>query len=143
MLISRMGFIDIGKEYREKVNQFNANSFYGASQAKIQQKEQDRTETRSAGGLNETAQETSYWEIDNPHRSVIGDQSFLEGTSLWNTKYKEKEVNQLQYIQPPQLGFVKNRWVEHLEEIERNRVSNVVPAFNGNGEMTLQVDNNA
>jgi len=138
-----MGFIDIGKEYREKVNQFNANSFYGASQAVIQQKEQDRTETRSAGGLNETAQETSYWEIDNPHRSVIGDQSFLEGTSLWNTKYKEKEVNQLQYIQPPQLGFVKNRWINHLIEIEANRVSNVKNAFNGNGEMTLQVDNNA
>ena len=136
-------FIDVGKEYRTKVNNFNANSFYGASQAVIQQKEQDRTETRSAGGLNETAQETSYWEIDNPHRSVIGDQSFLEGTSLWNTKYKEKEVNQLQYIQPPQLGFVKNRWISHLLEIEANRVSNVVPAFNGNGEMTLQVDNNA
>jgi hypothetical protein len=138
-----MGFIDIGKEYRAKVNEFNANSFYGASQAKIQEKEQERTETRSKGGLDETAQNEKYWEIDNPHRSVIGDQSFLEGTSLWNTKYKEKEVNQLQYIQAPQLGFVKNRWIEHLEEIERNRVSNVVPAFNGNGNMTLEIDNNA
>jgi hypothetical protein len=136
-------FIDIGKEYREKVNQFNANSFYGASQAKIQQKEQERTETRSAGGLNETAQETSYWEKDNPHSSVIGDQAFLQSTSMWNTKFKEKEVNQLQYIQQPQMGYNKNRWTEHLEEIERNRVSNVKPAFNGNGSMVLEVDRNA
>jgi hypothetical protein len=137
-----MGFIDVSKPYREKVNAFNANSFYGASQAVIQQKEQDRTETRSAGGLNETAQKTSYWEIDNPHRSVLGDQAFLNGTSLWNTKFKETEVNKLQYIQAPQYGFVKNRWIGHLEEIERNRVSNVKPAFNGNGNMVLQVDTN-
>jgi hypothetical protein len=136
-------FIDIGKEYRAKVNEFNAGSFYGASQAKIQQDEQQRTETRSKGGLNETAQETSYWEIDNPHRSVQGDTDFLKSTSLWNTKFKEKEVNQLQYIQAPQYGYVKNRWIGHLEEIERNRVPNVKPSFNGNGNMVLQLDTNA
>jgi hypothetical protein len=141
MLNSRMVFIDIGKEYRAKVNEFNAGSFYGASQAKIQQDEQDRTETRSAGGLNQTAQEPSYWETDNPHRSVQGDTDFLKSTSLWNTKFKEKEVNQLQYIQAPQYGYNKNRWVEHLEEIERNRVSNVKPSFNGNSSMVLEVDN--
>jgi hypothetical protein len=135
-------FIDIGKEYRTKVNNFNAGSFYGANQAIIQQKQQDRTETRSAGGLDNTAQPTSYWEIDNPHRSVLGDQAYLNGTSLWNTKFKEKEVNQIQYIQAPQLGYVKNRWTEHLEEIERNRVPNVKPAFNGNGSMVLEVDKN-
>lgn len=137
-----MGFIDVSKPYREKVAVFNASSFYGAEQAKIQQDVQDRTETRSKGGLNETAQETSYWEKDNPHRSVIGDQAFLQSTSLWNTKFKEKEVNKLQYIQAPQMGFVKNRWTEHLEEIERNRVKNVVPSFNGNGNMVLIVDKN-
>lgn len=136
-------FIDVGKEYRAKVNAFNAGSFYGASQAKIQQQEQERTETRSKGGLNETAKEPSYWEIDNPHTSVIGQQAFLQSTSLWNTKFKEKEVNMIQYIQPPTYGYVKNRWTEHLEEIERNRVSNVKPAFNGNGSMVLEVDNNA
>ena len=135
-----MGFIDIGKEYRAKVNEFNAGSFYGTSQAVIQQKEQDRTETRSKGGLNETAQDPSYWEIDNPHRSVLGEQAFLNGTSLWNTKFKEKEINQIQYKQPPQYGYVKNYWIEHLEEIERNRVANVKPSFNGNGNMTLEVD---
>lgn len=138
-----MGFIDIGKPYREKVNAFNATSFYGAEQARIQQKEQDRTETRSAGGLNNTAQETSYWEKDNPHRSVLGDQAFLNNYGLWNTKFKQTEVNQLQYIQVPQMGFVKNKWTEHLEEIERNRVKNVKPSFNGNGKMTLIPDNNA
>ena len=136
-------FIDIGKEYRTKVNNFNAGSFYGASQAKIQQLEQDRTETRSKGGLNETAKEPSYWEIDNPHTSVIGQQAFLQSTSLWNTKFKEKEVNMIQYIQAPQYGYVKNRWVGHLEEIEAKRVSNVVPSYNGNGSMVLEVDNNA
>ena len=47
-----MGFIDVGKEYRAKVDAFNAGSFYGASQAKIQQNEQERTETRSKGGLS-------------------------------------------------------------------------------------------
>lgn len=138
-----MGFIDISKPYREKVSEFNAGSFYGASQAKIQGKEQERTETRSAGGLNETAQETSYWEKDNPHSSVIGDQAFLQSTSLWNTKFKEKEVNKLQYIQAPQMGYNKNRWLGHIEEIERNRVSNIKPAFNGNGSMVLEVDTNA
>jgi hypothetical protein len=138
-----MVFVDVGKEYREKVNSFNANSFYGASQAQIQQKEQDRTETRSAGGLNNTAEPTSFWERDNPHRSVLGDQAYLDGTSLWNTKFKETEVNKLQYIQAPQYGFVKNRWTEHLEEIERNRVPNVVPSMVGNGKMVLEVDNNA
>ena len=135
-------FIDIGKEYRAKVNAFNAGSLYGNELARIQQKEQDRTETRSAGGLNNTAQDPSYWAIDNPHRSVIGDQSFLNGTFLWNTKFKEKEMNQIQYKQPPQMGFVKNYWVEHLEEIERNRVPNVVPSFNGNGNMVLEIDKN-
>ena len=138
-----MGFIDVSKPYREKVAVFNASSFYGASQAKIQQDEQDRTETRSKGGLNETAQETSYWEKENPHRSVLGDQAFLNGTSLWNTKFKEKELNKLQYIQSPQMGYVKNRWTEHLEEIERNRVKNVKPSFNGNGNMELEIDTNA
>jgi len=137
-----MGFIDIGKEYRAKVNEFNAGSFYGTSQAVIQQKEQDRTETRSKGGLNETAQDPSYWEIDNPHRSVLGEQAFLNGTSLWNTKFKEKEVNQIQYIQQPQLGYVKNRWIEHLMEIDAKRVPNVKNAFNGNGEMVLEIDKN-
>lgn len=138
-----MGFIDVSKPYREKVAVFNASSFYGASQAKIQQDEQDRTETRSKGGLNETAQETSYWEKENPHRSVLGDQAFLNGTSLWNTKFKEKELNKLQYIQRPQMGYVKNRWTEHLEEIERNRVKNVKPSFNGNGNMELEIDTTA
>ena len=138
-----MVFIDVSKEYREKVNTFNANSFYGASQAKIQQDQQDRTETRSAGGLNDTAEPSSFWERDNPHRSVLGDQSYLNGTSLWNTKFKEKEVNKLQYIQAPQYGYVSNRWIEHLEEIERNRVSNVVPSMVGNGKMVLEVDMNA
>lgn len=137
-----MGFIDVSKPYREKVNAFNAGSFYGASQAIIQQKEQDRTETRSKGGLNETAQETSYWEKDNPHRSVLGDQAFLAGTSLWNTKFKEKEVNQLQYIQAPQYGYHKNRWINHLVEIDAKRVPNVKPAFAGNGNMVLEVDTN-
>jgi hypothetical protein len=135
-------FYDVSKPYRDKVAVFNATSFYGAEQAKIQQDVQNRTETRSQGGLNNTAQEPSYWEIDNPHRSVIGDQSYMNNYGMWNTKYKEKEVNKLQYIQAPQLGFVKNRWVEHLEEIERNRVSKIVPSFNGNGNMTLEVDKN-
>ncbi len=135
-------FIDIGKEYRAKVNTFNAGSFYGAQQAKIQQLQQERTETRSAGGLNDTSQESSYWEKENPHRSVLGDQSYLAGTSLWNTKFKEKEVNTIQYKQPPSSGFNANRWTEHLEEIERNRVPNVVPAFNGNGSMVLIEDKN-
>jgi hypothetical protein len=137
-----MGFIDVSKPYREKVNAFNAGSFYGASQAVIQQKEQDRTETRSAGGLDNTAQPTSYWEIDNPHSSVLGDQAYLNGTSLWNTKFKEKEVNKLQYIQQPMMGYNKNRWIEHLVEIDAKRVSNVKPAFNGNGSMVLEVDRN-
>lgn len=133
-------FIDVGKEYRAKVNAFNAGSFYGSEQAKIQKKEQDRTETRSAGGLNDTAKETSYWEIDNPHRSVIGDQSFLNNYGMWNTKFKEKEINQIQYAAAPLVGYNRNYWVEHLLEIERNRVSNVKPAFNGNGSLTLEVD---
>lgn len=136
-------FIDIGKEYRQKVNAFNATSFYGANQAKIQQDQQDRTETRSAGGLNDTAQPSSYWEIDNPHRSVIGDQAFMNNYGMWNTKYKEKEINQIQHVQAPQVGFVKNHWVEHLEEIERNRVKNVIPSMSGNGNMTLEVEKSA
>jgi len=136
-------FIDIGKEYRTKVNNFNVSSFYGANQAKIQEKEQDRTETRSKGGLDETAQDPSYWEKENPHRSVLGDQSYMNNYGLWNTNFKQTEVNKLQYIQPPQKGYNKNRWVEHLEEIEANRVSNVKPSFNGNGNMVLEVDRNA
>jgi hypothetical protein len=138
-----MGFIDISKPYRDKVSQFNATSYYGAEMARIQAKEQERTNTQSQGGLNNTAQETNYWERDNPHRSVIGDQSFLNGTSLWNTKFKEKEINQIQYKQAPQTGFVKNYWTEHLEEIERNRVPNVIPSMVGNGKMVLEVDRNA
>jgi hypothetical protein len=137
-----MAFIDVGKEYRAKVSNFNAGSFYGAEQAKIQQKEQDRTETRSKGGLNETAHDENYWKIDNPHRSVLGDQSYLDGTSLWNTKFKETEVNKIQYKQAPSYGYNANRWISHLEEIEAKRVPNVVPAFNGNGSMVLEVDKN-
>jgi len=138
-----MGFIDVGKPYRDKVSQFNATSYYGAEQARIQAKEQERTNTQSQGGLNDTAQEISYWERDNPHRSVIGDQSFLNGTALWNTKFKEKEINQIQYKQAPQTGFNMNYWTEHLEEIERKRVSNVVPSMVGNGKLVLEVDRNA
>ena len=138
-----MGFIDIGKPYREKVNAFNATSFYTTNQAKIQQNEQDRVETRSTGGLDETAQPSSYWEIDNPHRSVIGDQAFMNNYGMWNTKYKEKEINQIQHKQPPQVGFVANRWIEHLVEIEKNRVPNVIPSMSGNGNMTLEVDKSA
>jgi hypothetical protein len=137
-----MVFVDVGKEYRTKVSAFNAGSFYGNNQASIQQKEQERTETRSAGGLNNTAQPTSYWEIDNPHRSVLGDQSFLNGYPLWNTKFKEKEVNQIQYKQPPSSGYNANRWTEHLEEIERNRVPNVIPHMVGDGNSVLIVDKN-
>ena len=135
-------FYDVSKPYRDKVAVFNATSFYGSEQARIQQDVQNRTETRSQGGLNETAHEPSHWEKENPHRSVMGDQSYLNNYGLWNTKYKQTDVNKLQYIQAPQLGYVKNKWVEHLEEIERNRVSNIKPSFNGNGEMTLEIDNN-
>jgi hypothetical protein len=135
--------VDVGKEYRAKVNAFNASSFYGNQDAKIIQAQQDRTETRSQGGLNYTAREPAYWAIDNPHRSVQGDIDYLKGTSLWNTKYKETTVNQLQYIQAPQYGYNKNYWVEHLNEIERNRVGNVVPSQVGNGNMTLELDTNA
>ena len=138
-----MGFIDVSKPYREKVTAFNATSFYGDEQAKIQQKQQDRTETRSQGGLNNSILTPEDILRDNPHRSVLGDQAFLNNYGLWNTKYKEKDVNKLQYIQAPQIGYDNNRKTEHLEEIERNRVSNVIPAFNGNGNMTLEVDNNA
>jgi hypothetical protein len=40
------------------------------------------------------------------------------------------------------MGYNKNRWIEHLVEIDAKRVSNVKPAFAGNGEMTLEVDRN-
>lgn len=136
-------FIDIGKEYRSKVNAFNATSFYGANQAKIQQNEQERVETRSAGGLDETAQPSSYWEIDNPHRSVIGDQAFMNNYGMWNTKFKEKEINKIQHVQAPQLGYNRNYWVDHLLEIEANRVPNVIPSMSGNGNLTLEVDKTA
>ena len=135
-------FYDVGKEYRAKMNAFNSTSFYGAEQARIQQKEQERTDIRSQGGLNNTAQEPSYWEKDNPHGSVIGNQSFLNNYGLWNTKFHQTDVNKLQYIQAPQYGFVRNKWTEHLEEIEANRVSKIVPSFNGNGKMVLVVDKN-
>ena len=138
-----MGFIDVSKPYREKVTAFNATSFYGAEQARIQKKIQDNTETRSAGGLNNSILTPEDILRDNPHRSVLGDQAYLNNYGLWNTKYKEKDINKLQYIQAPQIGYDNNRKIEHLEEIERNRVSNVIPAFNGNGNMTLEVDNNA
>lgn len=137
-----MGFIDVSKPYRDKVSAFNATSFYGAEQAKIQKKQQDSTETRSQGGLNNSALTPEDIERANPHRSVLGDQAYLNNYGLWNTKYKQTEVNQLQYIQMPQVGFNKNHKVEHLEEIERNRVPNVKPSFNGNGNMTLEVDKN-
>ena len=135
--------IDVGKEYRAKVNAFNATNFYGNNDAKIIQAQQDRTETRSQGGLNYTARDPAYWEIDNPHRSVVGDTDFLKGTSMWNTKYEEKTINQLQYIQAPQYGYNKNYWVEHINEIEAKRVSKVVPSQVGNGNMTLEIDRNA
>lgn len=138
-----MGFIDVSKPYRDKVNNFNATNFYGDEQAKIQKKEQDRTETRSQGGLNNSILTPEDILRENPHRSVLGDQAFLNNYGLWNTKFKQTEVNQLQYIQKPQIGYVNNRRIEHLEEIERNRVPNVIPAFKGNGNMVLEVDKNA
>lgn len=137
-----MVFVDVGKEYRQKVNNFNSASFYSPEQARIQQKEQERTETRSKGGLDETAQATSYWAINNPHRSVLGDQSFLNGPHLWNTKFQEKEMNLIPHKQPPSYGYNANYWTEHLQEIERNRVPNVIPAMVGNGKMVLVVDEN-
>ena len=136
-----MGFIDVGKEYRQKVDNFNATSFFSANQAKIQQK--DKTETRSAGGLNNSILTPEDIERENPHRSILGEQSYLNNYGVWNTKFKEKDVNKLQYIQQPQIGYNRNYRVEYLEEIERNRVSNVVPAFAGNGNLVLEVDNNA
>jgi hypothetical protein len=131
---------DVGKVYRDKVNAFNATSFYGSEQAKIQVKEQERSNPLSTGGLNDTAKEVSYWELDNPHSSVTGDQAYLQLNSGWTTKYKETEVNKLQYIQAPQYGYHKNYWVKHLLEIEANRVANVVPSMVGNGNLTLEVD---
>lgn len=136
-------FVDVGKPYREKVSAFNATSFYGSEQAKIQKKIQDNTETRSQGGLNNSVLTPEDIERENPHRSVLGDQSYMNNYGLWNTKYKQTEVNQLQYIQMPQVGYNKNHKVEHLEEIERNRVPNVKPSFAGNGNMVLEVDRNA
>jgi hypothetical protein len=137
-----MVFFDASAPYRAKVNAFNQQSFYGANQATIQLKEQERTIVPSQGGLNTTANETSHWEKENPHSSVIGDQAFMQSTSLWNTKFLEKEVNTIQYKQPPSSGYNRNHWVEHLEEIERNRVPNVIPSFNGNGNMVLIPDKN-
>ena len=136
-------FVDVSKPYRDKVSVFNATSFYGSEQAKLQKQTQDRTETRSQGGLNNSTLTPEDIERENPHRSVLGDQSALNGLPLWNTKFKEKDINKLQYIQMPQIGYNKNHKVEHLEEIERNRVSNVKPSFNGNGKMVLEVDYNA
>lgn len=136
-------FYDVSKPYRDKVSAFNATSFYGSEQAKLQKQTQDRTETRSQGGLNNSTLTPEDIERENPHRSVLGDQSALNGLPLWNTKFKEKDINKLQYIQMPQIGYNKNHKVEHLEEIERNRVSNVKPSFNGNGKMVLEVDYNA
>jgi hypothetical protein len=135
-------FYDIGKEYREKVAVFNQTSFYGSELARIQQNQQNRTETRSEGGLNDTAQETSYWKIDNPVRSVIGDQAFLNNYGMFNPKFKQTEVNKLQYIQQPLMNNTPNKWIDHLLEIEANRVPNVKPSFAGNGEMVLELDKN-
>jgi hypothetical protein len=136
-----MVFFDASAPYRAKVSAFNQQSFYGANLATIQQKEQDRTETRSKGGLNTTALTQEDIDRENPHTSVIGQQAFLQSTSLWNTKFQETDVNKLQYIQAPQLGYVKNHWVEHLEEIDRNRVA-FVPSFAGNGNLVLIPDKN-
>lgn len=137
-----MVFFDASAPYRAKVREFNNGSFYGSSQAVIQQKEQDRTETRSAGGLNTTALTQEQIDRENPHTSVIGDQAFLQSSFLWNTKFQEKEINKIQHVQAPQYGYVKNHKVDFLEEIERNRVANVVPSFAGNGNMVLIVDRN-
>ena len=134
---------DVGKDYRQKVNQFNSTSFYGNEQAKIIQREIERVDTKSEGGLNRKADEYSpeTFKLHNPHRSVLGDQAFLNGIPLWTTKYEEKEVNKLQYIQPPKYGYVRNHKVDFLEEIEANRVSTIrKDSFNGNGNMTLKVD---
>lgn len=137
-----MAYIDIGKSYREKVNNFNAGSYYGAEMAKIQQQQQDRTDGRVLSGLNKEAHDSSYWEKENPHSSVLGDQALLNGTFLWNTKFQEKEVNTIQYKQPPSYGYNANRWIGHLLEIEANRVPNVKPSFAGDGNSVLIVDKN-
>lgn len=134
---------DVGKEYRAKVNQFNSTSLYGNQQAKIIQREIERVDTKSEGGLNRKADEYSpeTFKLHNPHRSVLGDQAVLNGIPLWTTKYEEKEVNKLQYIQAPKYGYVRNHKVDFLEEIEANRVSTILPnSYNGNGNLTLKVD---
>lgn len=133
---------DFAREYIAKVNAFNNTSFYGANHAKLNQVEQDRTETRSAGGLNYMARDPKYWEIDNPHRSIQSDYSKTDDYGMWNTKYEEVVVNKLQYTQLPKMGYDRNYWVEHLLEIEAKRVP-LMPnsSYNGNGNMTLTVDN--
>lgn len=136
-----MVFFDASAPYRAKVSAFNQQSFYGANRATIQQKEQDRTETRSAGGLNTTALTQKDIDRENPHTSVIGQQAFLQSTSLWNTKFQEKEVNMIQYKQAPSYGFNRNYWVGHLLEIDKNRAT-FVPSFAGNGNMVLIPDVN-
>jgi len=137
-----MVFVDVGKEYRAKVSAFNAGSFYGANRATIQQMEQERTETRSQGAFNNTAKPTSYWELDNPHRSVLGDQAYFTGNALWNSKFQEKEIKKIQHVQAPAVGFNRNYRMEVFEEIERNRVSNVIPHMVGDGNSVLIVDKN-
>jgi hypothetical protein len=131
---------DFAKEYIGKVNAFNNTSFYGANHAKLNQAEQDRTEFRSAGGLNYMARDPKYWEIDNPHTSAEGNFSKLNDYGMWNTKYEEVVVNKLQYTQLPQMGYNRNYWVEHLLEIEEKRAPFML-SQNGNGNMTLTVDN--
>lgn len=136
-------FFDVGKEYRQKVTAFNTSSLYGCEQAKIIQREIERIDTKSQGGLNRKADEYSPETLEsrNPHSSVLGDQAVLRGIPLWTTKYEEKELNKVQYIQPPKFGYVRNHKVDFLEEIEANRVSTIrTDSFNGNGNMGLKVD---
>lgn len=139
-----MVFFDASAPYRARVNEFNASSFYGTGiiAANIIDADTKRSDNKSAGGLNETAQTPSYWAIDNPHTSVSAQLDKTIGDiGLWNTKYKVKEIDTMQYIQPPQYHTIKNKWTEHLEEIEANRVP-FRPYFNGNGNLTLEVDTN-
>jgi hypothetical protein len=98
---------------------FNNTNLYGFGFNYAEQIERDKSNSVSAGGINNVNKTKKSIQTENPHTN-LHELTNIHGYGddiLRKTNYKPTVVDKLQYIQPPNLGYNNNRNLKILESI--------------------------
>jgi hypothetical protein len=98
---------------------FNNTNLYGFGFNYAQQIEKDKSNSVSAGGMNNVKETKKSIQTENPHTNLF-EATNIHGYGddvLRKTHYKPSIIDKLQYIQTPNQGYNNNRNLKILESI--------------------------